>query len=292
MKKLILIAVHLLLVKQLAFFGLQMHAQTTIVDPEWVFEDDFEGAESADFWLGGASNTYGGACTSDAGYEGKVLRFNYPINVGGNSFSEKRFKLPASEQVEMSYDLFVPANYVRSEANHKNFSFWSGDYSVVGSNIAMLSESWPVDAGGHPSLYIGEDGNNYGHSGVAGGKGKVIYPNNSGSWHKISVYLELAKEEGDYGVMEIWRDGELLVATHMEEVSAKYGKPPVDQHIAYSSRGNFLDQGYLLGWSNGGFSEETVFCIDNFSMKTRSTVGESASIYRPSPPVDISIQKN
>ena len=128
----------------LSLLSVYAHAGTSIVEPEWNFEDDFEGVEDTTFWKGGVRNTYGTECSSDAEYDSNVLRFNYQINTTGNSFSEKRMALPVARQIEINYDLFVPANYIRSSSNHKNFAFWSGDYGTEASNISLVSESWPV----------------------------------------------------------------------------------------------------------------------------------------------------
>jgi hypothetical protein len=33
----------------------------------------------------------------------------------------------------------------------------------------------------------------------------------------------------------------------------------------------------LLGWANGGFAEETIFCIDNIHIAARSTFGDTTT---------------
>jgi endonuclease YncB( thermonuclease family) len=56
--------------------------------------------------------------------------------------------------------------------------FWSGEYGKTIANISVSCENWPSDDGGKPSVYIGVDGINYGHSMVT--VGDVLLENYAG----------------------------------------------------------------------------------------------------------------
>ncbi|WP_028671348.1 hypothetical protein [Saccharospirillum impatiens] len=250
------------------------YAETSLINPDWIFQDDFESTEDRSFWGSEAYTDFGVTCPGDNS-NGKSLVFNYQADKpdAGNSWSEKRFKLPVDAvQLEMSYDLFVPTDYIRSPRNHKNFVLWSGTYGKFNANISVSSESWPTDGGATPSVYIGEDGNNYGHS--LNRLRPHMYTNNSGRWQRVHVFLELATEQGDYGKFEISKDGVFINGTHHPDAKTD-SSTDLSNQINYANRGNFIDQGYLMGWVNGGFDTETSFCVDNFEIKVNTSHGET-----------------
>lgn len=266
-------------------------AEKTIENPDWSFQDDFEGSVDNDFWGGGRAYTHNASCSSDPNSSGKSLLLTYPTkSEGGHSFAEKRFNIPISaQQLEISYRQFVPANYQRSPGNHKNFVLWSGPYGKSASNISISSENWPTSDGASPSVYIGVDGTNYEHSSI---KAKpLMLENAQGSWQRVHIYVELAEREGDFGVFEIHRNREFLTGTSHPDILSSWGQPPVDEHIEYSSRGNYIDQGYLMGWANGGFTEPTIFCIDDFTIKANINIRIPDSAARPMSPTQLSVSK-
>jgi len=244
--------------------------RTQIVSPEFTFTDDFTGIKDTSFWGDGTWVTYGADATG-SGYAGKVLSMRYQAGASGvDSFSEQRFALDDAVQVEMSYRVFIPANYThRNDApgNNKIAAFWSGDIGITASNISLYVESQPNSGNTKPDLYLGQDGANYGHTDRVGGAD--IFLDSDGAWHDVAIYFELSEQEGEYGMMEVWLDDVLILGTHLAGMTVV--SPPIAEQIGYSTRGNFIDQGYIFGWSNAGFLEATTIYVADFSMKTRST---------------------
>lgn len=254
-------------------------------EADYVFTDNFDSASGSEFWTSDAWASRSEVCQGSS-LHGKSLVFTYTPNKPeeGAGWSEQRFEIPINaRQIEMKYDLFVPHNYVRAPRNHKNFVFWSGTYGMAAGNMALVSESWPVGGGSSPSLSIGIDGEVYGHT--RNNDDDMLYIDGFGGWIEVHVYIELAESEGDYGVFDISKNGSLINGTSHPNVEENWGAPKIDKQISYSSRGNFLKYGYLLGWANGGFDEVTEFCIDNFSFKANSTVKATEGVpeisYRP-----------
>lgn len=250
-------------------------AESRLVDPEWEFKDDFEGERNSDFWVSvGHGTTYGAHCP-EAPDASKALLFSYkPLDPEpGHGWAERRFNIPVNAvQMEMSYNLYVPLNYVQTEGNHKNFVLWSGPYGKSKANISVSSESWPTSYGGSsPSVYIGVDGANYGHAMVD--PRPILMEEGAGQWIRVHVFLDLAEHEGDYGRFEISKNGNYLIG-NMHPGAISYAKTELREQINYAERGNFIDQGYLMGWANGGFAEETIFCIDDFSMRANTKHNE------------------
>src|SRR5690606_36314656 len=92
---------------------------------------------------------------------------------------------------------------------------------------------------------------------------------------RIHVYIELAKEPGDYGRIEVFSDGKLLTGTSHPDLVPRDYAPVGNKQLKYTSSGNYIDQGYLLGWMDHKKSgRETMHLgVDNFKIKVRTAVG-------------------
>jgi hypothetical protein len=247
-------------------------------EADWLFEDDFEGTRDYTFWLGnGVYTNYGIQDPTNA--NNKVMEMRYVPNSegSGDSWSEYDFKLGIeAAQLEMSWRQYIPQDYSHIERNHKVFALWSGPYGKSNANISVSSEAWGSDTynGALPSLYVGVDGNNFGHT--MNSNNEPIWRDGEGRWSTMRVYLELAQAPGEYGKMEIYKDGELLTSTDADTLKKGYSAAPIGAElIKYSEKGNYIDQGTLLGWANGdtggGFEVETKFLIDNFRIAANAT---------------------
>ncbi len=264
---------------------------TRILDPDWTYEENFSSGEvtSKGFfnhrekaWQG-AHPTDSAAAPTDG--DSSIMVFKY-AQLGETSetpydaWSQLGFKLPFNvQQLEMSYDLYLPKNYVAGAENHKGFVFYSGPYRAVNANIHIGQENWGgghpgfPDDGATPSLNLGTDHWNMGHSFL---KDKAeIYDNRAGRWQRIHVYIELAKEPGDYGRVEVFSNGRLVTGTSFPSLLPSVESPAGNRQLRYSKFGNYLDTGYLLGWMSHSLGKrETMYLgIDNFKIKLRSSVG-------------------
>ena len=116
---------------------------TTLVSPEWEFFDDFEGVINNSFWRGNGISMNHGVNRPDAST--KILESVYIPNSEGNgdSWSEYDFYLGIDAvQVEISFKMFTPSDYVPIELNHKFLTLWSRKYGSAFSNAAVNSEAW------------------------------------------------------------------------------------------------------------------------------------------------------
>ncbi len=266
---------------------LSISAQTILINPEWEFFDDFEGTRDYSFWDGnGVSLNYG---VNRLGTDSKVLEMIYiPNSEGhGDSWSEYDFNLGINAvQVEVSFKMFTPSNYVPIEYNHKFFYLFSGNYGNSIANIVINSEAWGNGSVALPSINPGVDQYNYGHSWNT--DQIPIYEAGSGEWSTYQIFLELATDSMDYGFYEIYKDGELLVATYVPNLNNWGWSGNINPNfngnelIKYATStinngGNFIDQGTLLGWANGdpdgGFLVDTKFLIDDLRVRANSIHG-------------------
>ncbi|MCF6347767.1 MAG: T9SS type A sorting domain-containing protein [Flavobacteriaceae bacterium] len=285
------------------FIGItSLSAQTTLVDPEWEFFDDFEGTVDNTFWKGNGVSMNYGVNRPDA--SSKVLESVYIPNSEGNgdSWSEYDFLLGIDAvQVEISFKMFTPADYVPIELNHKFFYLWSGLYGSYYSNIAVNTETWSNGVVALPAIHTSSiiaDSEPY-RSGHSFNTNQIpIYEEGDGEWSTYQIFLELATEDGDYGYYEVFKDGVYLTATYEPTLNnwGWTGSNPDfdgDEMIPYAtitsdayynqwgdyilSGGNFINQGTLLGWANGdpdgGFLVDTKFLFDDFRIRANATFG-------------------
>ena len=75
-----------------------------------------------------------------------------------------------------------------------------------------------------------------------------------GRWLRIRVHMRVADWAQNDGVIQLWKDGALILDDR--------SLPWYDT----SRQANYLTQGYLMGWSNSGFSETTYIYVDDFSI--------------------------
>jgi hypothetical protein len=75
-----------------------------------------------------------------------------------------------------------------------------------------------------------------------------------GEWSQVRVFIKLADVGKENGVVIVWIDG---------KIAAQNSNIPL-----YDASGaqHFLRNGYLLGWSNGGFDQDTPVYIDDFKI--------------------------
>ena len=229
-----------------------------------LFQDDFES--------GNLSKTQGGArwggSTSAQVVNVRPNTGTYSLRMtfsgvpdGEDSFSEQRFELGGRyTDVWIKYDLYIPSNYYHrtqnpDSANNKSFvHLWAGDYSG-GPGFGAGYEIWP-DGTGAGNLAFHPFRPDQGHLDDNLRNSRGIELSDRGTWIEITSQIKNATSANNDGEARVWkrRQG----STTKELIYEQTGLP------IYNADGNFMERGYLLGWSNSGFLETTVFYIDNF----------------------------
>ena len=180
---------------------------------------------------------------------------------GKDAWAEQRFELGGQySEIWLKYDLFVPRNYYHRmdppSANNKFLvHLWSGQYSG-GPGLGGGFEVLPDGLGGsvldfHPfrpdSSHIKDT--------VRGGV--AIAPSDRGTWVKFICQIKAASPANNDGVVRVWKTPQGGTKTLIfERTDVKL----------YNSAGNFFERGYLLGWSNSGFTDTTTLNIDNITI--------------------------
>jgi hypothetical protein len=182
---------------------------------------------------------------------------------GSDAFAEQRFSL--GSRMEGAYIRFymrLPANFkVRADRpnNNKFIRLWGGSYS---GNPGKLGASFITNSS-HPSNIILEGSRcyesgswypdysrcDYGDLLLNGSF--VFTKEHLNRWLCIEYHLRNDTGAGD-GALELWVDGQKVA-----------GKNNINFRNDSDNNPGYFDTGYLLGWANSGFDENTVIYIDD-----------------------------
>ncbi len=210
--------------------------------------------------------------SSEVAKEGQnSLRFFFRGRPSGDdAFSEQRMSLPQTNEIWLKYDFYVPANYDHRHqsgaSNNKFLAIYKNDYRNPGFQV-----NWSLATNGTGGsqlvLHQYRNGREQAILTPSGGIGNnFLTAADQGKWIQIVVRVKVPSNgSATDGIMQMWKDGTLVT----NETSLNmYG----------GDNQNFIDELYLLGWSNSGYSEDTIFYIDNLLVNNEPFV-------KPLPPV-------
>ena len=143
-----------------------------------------------------------------------------------------------------------------ADNNKGLLQMWSGGYGTASATQYLGFESW-VNQNGNSEISrnTAVDKGNYRPGHVFTGALLVDRAKDLGKWIEWIIQLKVASSANNDGIARVWKDG-VLVINH-------------DNIPNYSSLGNnFYEKGYLLGWANSGFDENTSMYIDNVVFST------------------------
>jgi uncharacterized protein YjdB len=230
----------------------------------WVsalFSDGFETGdrshtENGFKWYGGGGRVY---VSSDNPRTGDYsLEFVFgPNPPGGQDWSEIRFDMGAiREEFWMEYYLYVPENYEHRRDNtyHNKFlALWGSRGYDEGNQLFLFINTWPArDAGWISGAYVAawaDDDQVSAYNDLF----NFIGDAHRGTWIRVRYHVRPATTAtAKDGIVEMWRDDTQLMSYH----SVPFFHPVE----------NGFRNGYLMGWSSSGFTEETHIFIDDFKV--------------------------
>jgi hypothetical protein len=214
-------------------------------------------------WNNGPKDTPGPEGADWTAYEGKyALRFRYPA---GEPWAEQRFALGRSyPEIWIRFWLRVPKNFVhgsKQPSNNKFFALWMDDYSQHGSGPTIVWNFWRQGEGN--STFSFSHSARKAHHAYA--KDFLVSPRDQGRWMQVVLYAKMssAPEVCD-GEARIWRrwKGEDKFTLISETVGHGF-HPPERGPKGWAA-------GYILGWSNAGYAENTEWLLDAFTVSEKS----------------------
>lgn len=253
-----------------------------------IFQDGFESGDLTNTsngfsWTGSVKTNVNNTNPRSGSY---ALEFTYPaVPDGSDSFSEQRFSLGGNyTDIWVRYDIFIPSNYFHREqtgssANNKGFLYlWSGQYGSP-SGPGMGPNFWPAsssDGASSASFYIWGPIDKHYWSNWPVWSGIPIETSDIGKWMEVVLHYKYATAANNDGVAEIWKKSQGKDRVKILEIT--------DGNWYQAGQPGF-DQGYLLGWSNSGFDEETKIYIDNIIFSD-----SAADVLNPPSPPSVTIQ--
>jgi hypothetical protein len=250
-----------------------------------VFEDGFESGDR-----GGPQNGYawgsaaGVAVSSARAHSGTYsLKFTYgPNGEGDDGWAEQRFVLGAYlSELWVEYYLYIPSNYYHrndvSSDNNKFFVMWRDQYGSGNGDLIVGYETVLASTAGDSKLrsystrsdtYMVTDLTSLG---VAGGDPLIsdVGPIRRGDWTRIRLHFKTASGPGmNDGVVELWA-GDTLI---LQKLDGDFWYPARlangNPNPLFDDATCTLHNGYLLGWSNSGFTELTELFVDDVQFYT------------------------
>ena len=212
------------------------------------------------------------------------LRFRYPAN---QEWSEQRFYLGKSyPELWISYWIRVPVNFSRGPGtNNKWFKIWMGDDSLYDDRRVShyIARDWP----GNPSTNIDVDlayDNGLGSTHRAGNYKNFITPSDSGRWMHNIFHMKASSGDGA-------KDGRVTWYRRWEDesdytvIADSGGIEMVVSQTSKDAGYNGFSTGYILGYANAPYSQDTEWLLDEFTISSTNPFMKS-----PKKIVNINIQ--
>jgi len=247
--------------------GISGTAVVTVTDGSVTiyFQDNFESGDlSKPGW--GSSNGMSDSIpvvSPDIARNGTFsLKFTFIGNASGDAWSEQRFGFGEQlTEVYLQWYQYFPNGteglgakykhrFVTGPDNNKFLRLWDASYRDY-----KVKLGWSLDSTGNPEVEAmiteyGVNGSNFGKHG--NGWRTPTDESLLGRWVRFQVHVKLATVANNDGVMEMWVDGVKVIENTTFPIYPSGGI------------GNYLANGYFMGWSNSGFDETTFTYIDDF----------------------------
>jgi len=198
-----------------------------------------------------------------------AMRFRYPAN---DNQSEQRWHFDGGlSELWFGYWWKVPINFyhgtVGSGSNQKLNALWMDEYEFQGDGVGptWTCQFRRADTNGSSRLscyHISSDpGASSGETGQVGGSSNLITtPDDRGRWMFLLYYIKAATGIGTLdGVAKIYRmwEGGSSFELLWEDTD-------MDTYVPAGLSG--FHYGYIMGWNNTLYAEETEFLMDDFTI--------------------------
>ncbi|MBU1193951.1 MAG: hypothetical protein KKE62_02040 [Proteobacteria bacterium] len=247
---------------------------TPLADADILFSDSLE---SGDFThvdpLSGAAwgeSTYTTVSTDNPRTGAYSIKFRFVGNedLDADAWSEQRFKISDAPQTEIyiRYYIWFPESYtIRATPSTENTKFiyiWGDSYADDTNKIGFELQG-DMQAGftakhTYPSgvKTLGCVAPSFTSEVDSPSTRWTLTEEDKGKWLCFEFRYKIDSGAGD-GALQFWVDGELII-----------DGDPLSWLGAPCGVNEFLRNGYLMGWSNSGFDEDTIVYIDDVVFST------------------------
>ncbi|KMQ74616.1 hypothetical protein [Marinobacter subterrani] len=198
------------------------------------------------------------------------LRFRYPA---GQPMAEQRFNLGKHyRDVWVTYWIRVPFNFTQGSLNSKFLALWPSTYDRPGT---VTWQTRPNGNGGANLVY--QDGGVTG--GEIGSAAFISVPDDRGRWMQVAAHVKASSgPSANDGIIQLFRRWE--GADSFTKIHEKLTADTWDD----SSSQQGLSQGYIMGWANDPYDQDTEWLLDEFAVYTESPIDNVFISERPNPP--------
>jgi hypothetical protein len=214
------------------------------------FQDSFESGdlshmENSAAWTDSATT----AVSADKAHTGtRSLKFTFAGSSSDGAWSEQRFTLGSAKRV--TGNAATNNKVIRlwgedyNEALKMGASFWAGSISLLQPDAYWTG--WPQ--------YLSCASDGPGPSDALPGSW-TLTTEDLGKWHSFEFHFRPDDGSGN-GAYEFWVDGEKKIS----HTALSYAGAPCSP--------GYFKNGYLLGWANSGFDQDTYIFIDDVAFST------------------------
>jgi len=200
------------------------------------------------------------------------MRFRY---VAGTAMAEQRFDFEPQSSLWIRYWVRVPTNYSHGTGgggavNNKFLSLWMDGYEGQGDGSTFWLSMESAGSGDTNLAFTYTTGMNTGSVAMQQHFNFIDASQDRGRWMQILIHLKSESSSGSSdGTIETWRkwDGE----TSYTRMHSKYDVP-----FREPSSPKGFAEGYLMGWANGSYSENTEWLLDELTISNTSLLDETA----------------
>jgi hypothetical protein len=196
------------------------------------------------------------------------LQFFFPgVSLGKDVSAEHSFDHKKLREYWVEYHIYYPDGTEsdgsggtlnryehRSDgaSNNKFWTYWGGERDTrteYSNPPAGNASTWP-DGNGDSRIGFVNKGGYWGNVGQF--DFLVQGDTDRGRWIQVRIYIRLPDIDASNGQFRMWKDGTI--------VAERLNQPAYNAEITK----NHLSNGYLLGWANSGFTEDTHIFVDDF----------------------------
>lgn len=215
------------------------------------------------------------------------LRFRYSA---GEAMTEQRFDLGAAHrEIWIRYWTRVPVNYYHNNpasgaANNKFFALWMDGYSQEGDGSTFWLSLENAGSGNSNLAFTSSKGYFNASMGMQQGTPFINATRDRGRWMSVVIHLKCQSSDGNIdGVVETWRrwKNEASYTKIHSANNVNLRVPPGGP--------NGFKMGYLFGWANGEYLEDTEWLVDDFEVSTTSLLENTVTDANPNPPKNFSV---
>ncbi len=203
------------------------------------------------------------------------LRFRYPAN---QSWSEQRFDLgSAYPEIWVRFWLRVPQNFEHNTGNTNNklFAIWMDGYEFGGLGPTIVWQYRNDGSNGSTTMFYklqntGALNNDNGqrHSGELQTQPFISFPDDQGRWMQLAFHVKASSSAASSdGVVQMYRrwDGESNFTLIHEDLNVELLHAPPAGPVGFR-------RGYLMGWANAAYENDTEWLLDDFTVSAEPLI--------------------